>query len=238
MDRCASDTMNYSEEEVERIIRVAADIAMQRRKILTSVDKNNVLATSRLWRKVAERVVREEYPQLQLNHMLVDAMAMDILRAPAELDVVVTENMFGDILSDETSMLPGSLGLLPSASLSASGFGLYEPIHGSAPDIAGKGIANPVGTILSAAMLLRHSLNLPDEAAAIERACADILNRGILTPDVAPPGSQPATTEEVGQAIVNRIRELLPDVPQTLYDKIIDFHSVKKKFRWNSSNVC
>lgn len=164
--------------EVERIIRTAADVAMMRKKKLISVDKANVLATSRLWRATAERVIKEEYPEVELTHMLVDSCAMHMLRAPADLDVLVTGNMFGDILSDESSMIPGSLGLLPSSSNTETGWGLYEPIHGSAPDIAGQGKANPVGTILSAAMLLRISLKMPREADIVEQACRETLASG------------------------------------------------------------
>ena len=221
--------MEYTEKEVERIVRMAAQISMTRSKVLTSVDKNNVLATSRLWRRTAERVIREEFPEVKLNHMLVDAAAMHMLRAPADLDVVVTENMFGDILTDEASMLPGSLGLLPSASLNESGFGLYEPIHGSAPDIAGKGIANPMGTILSAAMLLRHSLKLHEEADAVENACKHVLESGLHTPDICAPGERAATTSEVGDAVVKHILANLPPFPpMTLYDKIYDAHTVSE----------
>ena len=205
----AHDRMTYSEPEVERIVRSAARVAMKRGKVLTSVDKANVLACSRLWRKVAERVVAEEFPELTLKHLLVDAAAMHILRAPAEFDVIVTGNLFGDILSDEASMIPGSLGLLPSASLTESGWGLYEPIHGSAPDIAGQGIANPVGTILSAAMLLRLSLGLGDEADAVEAAVRDTLAAGICTGDVAEKGAKVYKTDEVGAAVLDNLKAKL-----------------------------
>ncbi|WP_026370662.1 3-isopropylmalate dehydrogenase [Kallotenue papyrolyticum] len=204
----ASDLCVYTTHEIERIVRVACELARGRRGKLTSVDKANVLETSRLWRRVATRVVREEYPDLQLEHMLVDAAAMHLLRRPADFDVIVTENMFGDILSDETSMLAGSMGLLPSASLGearAGGgtrLGLYEPIHGSAPDIAGRGIANPLATILSVALLLRHSLGLEAEARAVEAAVQRVLAAGQVTPDIAPPGARPLTTAEVGDAVV------------------------------------
>ena len=201
----ASDLCTYSVAEVERVVRVAGALAMSRRRRLTSIDKANVLETSRLWREVTERVVRAEFPDLQLEHMLVDAAAMHLIRQPRDFDVAVTENLFGDILTDEASMLAGSLGLLPSASLGDGRRGLYEPIHGSAPDIAGKGIANPIGAILSAAMLLRLSLGLEAEAAAVEAAVATAIAGGLRTPDIAPPGTQAATTREAGAAIVSRL---------------------------------
>jgi 3-isopropylmalate dehydrogenase len=206
----ASDVCTYDTLEVERVVRAAALLAAQRRGRLTSVDKANVLETSRLWRSVATRVVREEFPGLELEHLLVDACAMHLLRAPARFDVIVTENMFGDILTDEASMLAGSLGLLPSASLGAprrgrTQPGLYEPIHGSAPDLAGRGVANPVGAILSAALLLRHSLALEEEARAVEVAVAETLDAGALTADVAPAGGRPWSTSEVGAAVAERL---------------------------------
>ncbi len=213
----AIDTCVYTSGEIERIVRVAANLARARRGKLTSVDKANVLETSRLWRSVTTRVVREEFPDIQLEHLLVDACAMHLIRRPAEFDVIVTENMFGDILTDEASMLAGSMGMLPSASLgdgrpraddrpaSSTRMGLYEPIHGSAPDIAGKGIANPVGTILSVALLLRYSLGLEPEARAVEAAVAAALDAGYVTADVAAPGEQAYTTSEVGRAVATRI---------------------------------
>src|SRR5690606_191932 len=171
------------------------------------VDKANVLEVSRLWRSVTIRVLRDEYPDVTLEHVLVDAMAMHLLSRPRDFDVVVTGNLFGDILTDEASMLPGSLGLLPSASLGSSGPGLYEPIHGSAPDIAGKGIANPLATILAAAMLLRHSLNLKDEAAAIETAVDTVLAAGHRTADIAAGGAK-VSTAEMGSHVVAAIAKV------------------------------
>ncbi len=184
----ASDLCSYTVAEVERVVRRACALARGRRGHVTSVDKANVLETSRLWREVAQRVAGEEFPDVTLEHQLVDSMAMHLLSKPRAFDVVVTENMFGDILTDEASMLAGSMGLLPSASLGEGRVGLYEPIHGSAPDIAGRGIANPVGAILSAALLLRHSLGLEEEAACIERAVDEALGAGVFTADLAPEG--------------------------------------------------
>jgi 3-isopropylmalate dehydrogenase len=201
----ASDLCTYSVQEVERITRVAARLAQGRRKKLTSIDKSNVLETSRLWREVVERVMKAEFPDVALDHMLVDSAAMHLIRRPRDFDVCVTENMFGDILTDEASMLAGSLGLLPSASLGDGKRGLYEPIHGSAPDIAGKGIANPVGTILSVAMLLRHSLGLEAEAAAIETAVTSAVGDGARTPDIVASGAKALSTREVGDAILGRL---------------------------------
>ncbi|HEX9108719.1 MAG TPA: 3-isopropylmalate dehydrogenase [Longimicrobiales bacterium] len=203
----ASDLCSYQTHEIERVTRLAAVLALARRGRLTSIDKANVMETSRLWRRTVERVVREEFPGLELEHLLVDAAAMHLLRRPAEFDVLVTENMFGDILTDEASMLAGSIGVLPSASLGrphpATGRakGLFEPIHGSAPDLAGKDVANPIGAILSAALLLRHSLGLEEEASAIEDAVDATLAAGPLTGDVACGGST-ATTTQVGDAVV------------------------------------
>ena len=201
----ASDLCTYTVHEVERITRVAARLAQGRRKKLTSIDKSNVLETSRLWREVVERIMKAEFPDVALDHVLVDAAAMHLIRRPRDFDVCVTENMFGDILTDEASMLAGSLGLLPSASLGDGKRGLYEPIHGSAPDIAGKGIANPVGTILSVAMLLRHSLGLEAEAAAIEKAVTGAIGEGARTPDIVAPGAKAMSTREVGDAILARL---------------------------------
>jgi 3-isopropylmalate dehydrogenase len=204
----AFDTCVYTSAEIERVVRMAATLARGRRRTLTSVDKANVLTTSRLWRSVATRVVRDEFPDITLSHMLVDACAMHLIRRPADFDVIVTENMFGDILTDEASMLAGSMGMLPSASLGAAGaaggsrLGIYEPIHGSAPDIAGRGVANPVGTILSAALLLRYSLGLEAEAVGVERAVWTTIDAGRVTPDLAAPGAAALSTREAGDAIV------------------------------------
>ncbi len=202
--RSAHSTMVYSVGEVERIVRVAAEAARTRRGKLTSVDKANVLEVSRLWRRVAAEVVAQEYPDLDYEVVLVDAMAMHLLSRPSDFDVVVTGNLFGDILTDEASMLPGSMGLLPSASLGDGPPGLYEPIHGSAPDIAGKGIANPVAAILAAALALRHSLGLTDEADAVELAVDRVLDDGFRTADLAA-GGPVSTTAEMGDAVRNAI---------------------------------
>jgi len=201
----ASDLCAYSVGEIERVVRVAARLAQARRGKLTSIDKANVLETSRLWREVTERIVATEFPEIKLEHMLVDSAAMHLLRRPGDFDVAVTENMFGDILTDEASMLAGSLGMLPSASLGDGLRGLYEPIHGSAPDIAGRGIANPYGAILSAALLLRLSLGLSQEAAAVEAAVSEAIGAGVRTPDIAAPGARAATTREAGTAVVSRL---------------------------------
>ncbi|HEY5851339.1 MAG TPA: 3-isopropylmalate dehydrogenase [Lysobacter sp.] len=199
----ASDLCEYTVAEIERVVRRACTLARERRGHVTSVDKANVLETSRLWREVTTRVVREEFPDITLEHQLVDSMAMHLLAKPREYDVIVTENMFGDILTDEASMLAGSLGLLPSASLGEGRVGLYEPIHGSAPDIAGLGSANPYATILSAALLLRHSLGLESEASCIEKAVAAALDAGVFTADIAAAGrgvgTQAATAAVLAQ---------------------------------------
>jgi 3-isopropylmalate dehydrogenase len=200
----ASDLCSYSVGEVERVTRVAARLAAAWRRKLTSIDKSNVLETSRLWREVVTRVMKLEFPDIAVEHILVDAAAMHLIRRPTDFDVIVTENMFGDILTDEASMLAGSLGLSPSASLGDGKRGLYEPIHGSAPDIAGKGIANPIGTILSAAMLLRHSLGLEAEALAIERAVSTSLRNGLRTADIAG-GAAAVSTGEAGRVIAGLI---------------------------------
>jgi 3-isopropylmalate dehydrogenase len=202
--RAAVDTLYYTEHEIERLVRVGFELAMGRRKKLTSVDKANVLASSRLWREVAHEV-RRDYPDVAYEDLLVDACAMHLIRRPGDFDVVVTENMFGDILSDEASMLAGSMGMLPSASLAAGAKGLYEPIHGSAPDIAGQGIANPLACILSCAMLLRTSLGLAEEADAIESIIDVFLAEGYRTADLAYHGERTLTTEEVGDFIAQGI---------------------------------
>jgi 3-isopropylmalate dehydrogenase len=199
----ATDECRYGVAEVERIARVAFRLSAARRSRVTSVDKANVLETSRLWRETVTRVAREEFPAIALEHQLVDSAAMLLLTRPASYDVVVTENLFGDILSDEASMLAGSMGLLPSASL-GSGIGLYEPVHGSAPDIAGRGVANPVGAIASAAMLLRYSFALKDEARAIEAGIEAAFAEGFVTADLAASG-RARSTREVGDFIANRV---------------------------------
>jgi 3-isopropylmalate dehydrogenase len=205
--RTAVDTMTYSEAEIERVMRFACEIACARGRRVTSVDKSNVLACSRLWRETAERVACE-YPHVELRHMLVDTCAMNLLRQPAGFDVIVTENLFGDILSDQAAMLTGSLGLLPSASLGArhtayGQFGLYEPVHGSAPDIARQGIANPVAAILCVALLLRHSLGLIEEATMVEQAVHDALTRGARTRDLGNEVGEALSTRRMGEAVLN-----------------------------------
>ena len=200
----AVDTMVYTRPEVERIAHVAFRLARRRRGLVTSVDKANVLATSRLWR-TAVTAVAQDYPDVTLDHLLVDAATMHLIKRPRTFDVVLTENMFGDILSDETSVLAGSMGLLPSASLADGHFGLYEPIHGSAPDIAGRGVANPLASILSAAMLLRHSLDLHAEARAVEESVARVLDAGHRTPDIATPGQPAVSTHEMGDLVVQAL---------------------------------
>jgi 3-isopropylmalate dehydrogenase len=201
----AVDTMRYSTPEIERVAVRAFELARMRRCRVCSVDKANVLETSRLWRAVVTRVA-DRYPDVACTHMLVDAFAMDVLRRPQAFDVIVTENLFGDILTDEASMLAGALGMLPSASLGAGTLGLYEPIHGSAPDIAGKNIANPIGAILSAALLLRWSLNRDDAAQSIERAVSRVLAAGLRTADIATDGQAPVGTSAMTDAIVSALR--------------------------------
>ena len=198
------DHMRYSVFEVERIVRLAAQAARGRSGRLTSVDKANVLAVSRLWRSVTDRIMTDEFPDLDHETVLVDAMAMHLLSRPREFDVVVTGNLFGDILTDQASMLSGSLGLLPSAAIGGSGPGVYEPIHGSAPDIAGTGSANPLGAILAAAMALRHSLDLETEAAAVEHAVDVVLADGLRTPDISA-GGPSVTTSQMGAAVVSAL---------------------------------
>lgn len=200
----AYDTEAYSEMEVERIARVAFETARKRRKNVVSIDKANVLETSRLWREVVERVAAE-YPDVDLAHMYVDNAAMQLVREPSRFDVAVTSNMFGDILSDEASQITGSIGLLPSASLGDSKCGMYEPIHGSAPDIAGTGKANPMATILSVAMMLKYTFGLSEESDAIESAVKAVLEAGYRTPDILTEGKTLVTTTEVGTLIAERI---------------------------------
>jgi 3-isopropylmalate dehydrogenase len=204
-ENSASDLCRYHTFEIERIVRVAAELARARRGKLCSVDKANVLETSRLWRDVTDRLMAEEFAQIELETLLVDAAAMHLLSRPSDFDVIVTENMFGDILTDEASMLAGSLGMLPSASLGETARGLYEPIHGSAPDIAGQGIANPCGTIASTAMLLRHSLGLAEEADAIEQALAGVISDGARTRDIAAPGETALSTADMTAAILGKL---------------------------------
>jgi len=205
-DETVYNKMTYTASEVARVVRIAAEAAKTRDGRVTSVDKANVLAVSRLWRRVAAEVMAEEYPDIKYDVVLVDAMAMHLIARPRDFDVVVTGNLFGDILTDEGSMLPGSLGLLPSASLGTDGPGLYEPIHGSAPDIAGKGIANPLATILAVAMMLKHSLKLEAEAAAIEQAVDSVLATGLRTPDIAATNEQGIGTIAMGDAVLAALR--------------------------------
>ena len=200
----AVDSMPYSEHEIRRIAIKGFEIAMKRRKKLVSVDKANVLDTSRLWRKVVNEVAKD-YPEVEVSHMLVDNCAMQLVMNPGQFDVVLTENMFGDILSDEASMITGSIGMLSSASLNESKFGLYEPSHGSAPDIAGKGIANPLATILSAAMLLRYSCDLDKEALAVEAAVRQVLADGYRTGDIMSDGCTKVGTTQMGDLVAERI---------------------------------
>jgi 3-isopropylmalate dehydrogenase len=202
--RAAVDTMYYTEAEIGRLMRVAFDLARLRRKKVTSVDKANVLASSRLWREVAHEVAAE-YPDVEYEDILVDACSMYLIRNPGEYDVIATENMFGDILSDEASMLAGSMGMLPSASVAEGKFGLYEPIHGSAPDIAGQGIANPLATILSVAMMLRTTFGLLEEAGAVERAVEAVLAAGHRSPDLAEPGTTAIGTAAMGDLVVGNL---------------------------------
>src|SRR4051812_2208920 len=201
----ATDLCSYSAAEIERITRVAGRLAMARSRKIVSVDKANVLETSRLWREVAERVIKSEFPSVSIEHALVDSTAMHLIRRPRDYDVLLTENMFGDILTDEGAMLASSLGLLPSASIGDGRRGLYEPIHGSAPDITGKGIANPVGTVLSVALLLRHSLGLETEAAAVEAAVWNAIDGGARTADFAGKEHAVLTTRAMGDAILGAL---------------------------------
>ena len=206
--RSAVDTMTYTEAEVERVARVAFDLAVQRRKSVTSVDKHNILATSRLWREIVNEVAHD-YPAVELTHLLVDNASMQLVRRPRDFDVIVTENMFGDILSDEAAILSGSIGNLPSASFGAGPpgrtFGMYEPIGGTAPDIAGKHIANPTGAILSAALLLRYSLNDEVSASRIESAVEQVFARGVRTRDLSGPAGSYADTRQFGDAVLQNV---------------------------------
>ncbi|MCR4989801.1 MAG: 3-isopropylmalate dehydrogenase [Lachnospiraceae bacterium] len=200
----AIDTLEYTEEEIRRIAIKAFEIAGKRRKKVISVDKANVLDSSRLWRSVVNEVSKD-YPDIELEHMLVDNCAMQLVKDPSQFDVVLTENMFGDILSDEASMITGSIGMLSSASLNDTKFGLYEPSHGSAPDIAGKNIANPIATILSAAMMLRYTFDLDKEADSIEKAVSDVLDEGFRTGDIYTEGTKKLSCSEMGSEIAGRI---------------------------------
>ena len=199
-ERQGFNTMVYAEHEVERVARVAFDAARKRRKKICSVEKANVLETSGLWREVVVRVARD-YPDIELSHMYVDNAAMQLVRAPKQFDVIVTGNIFGDILSDEAAMLTGSIGMLPSASLDAANKGMYEPIHGSAPDIAGKGVANPLATILSVALMLRYTLNEAALAARVEKAVSNVLDQGLRTGDIYTEGTKKVGTKEMGDAV-------------------------------------
>jgi 3-isopropylmalate dehydrogenase len=200
------DTCFYTEQEIARVVRVGFELARGRRKVLHSIDKANVLATSRLWRQVAEEVARD-YPDVRLEHMLADSCAMHLIRRPTDFDVLVADNLFGDLLTDEASMLAGSLGLMPSASLGRRRLGLYEPIHGSAPDIAGQDKANPLATILSVALLLRYSLRLENEAQAIERAVDAALEQGLRTPDLADSRGAAVSTSQMGEAVARAVQD-------------------------------
>ncbi|MCG8314776.1 MAG: 3-isopropylmalate dehydrogenase [Pseudomonadales bacterium] len=203
-ERQGYNTYVYSESEIERIGRLAFDLAMKRDKRVCSVDKSNVLEVTELWREIMENIAKD-YPEVELSHMYVDNAAMQLVRAPKQFDVMVTGNMFGDILSDAAAMLTGSIGMLPSASLDKYGKGMYEPCHGSAPDIAGQGIANPLATILSAAMMLRYSFGHGDVADQIEKAVSTVLDKGYRTPDIFTEGDERVSTEQMGQAVVDAL---------------------------------
>ena len=207
-DRHAVNTLRYSAREIRRISRVAFEAARGRRRKVTSVDKANILETSQLWREIVTETARA-YPDVALEHLYVDNAAMQLLARPKDFDVILTENMFGDILSDEAAMLAGGIGMLPSASLGET-TGLYEPVHGSAPDIAGRGVANPLGAILSAAMLLRHSLGMPDEARRVESAVGQVLDEGARTADLARPGQRPIGTREMGERVRRALERPAP----------------------------
>lgn len=200
----AYDTEKYSVHEVERIAKVAFDIAMKRKKKLVSVDKANILESSRLWREVVNRLAKQ-YPEVEVSHMYVDNAAMQLVRHPKQFDVIVTSNMFGDILSDEASMITGSIGMLPSASLGTDKTGMYEPVHGSAPDIAGQDKANPLATIVSAAMMLRYSFHLSREADAVEEAVGKVLDQGYRTGDIMSEGMKPVGTKEMGRLVIKEL---------------------------------
>ncbi len=204
-DNSSYDTMYYSVPEIERVLRVGFDAAMKRKKKVCVVDKANILETSRMWREVTARVAKE-YPEVEYSHLYVDNCSMQLIRNPHQFDVIITTNMFGDILSDEASMLTGSIGMLASASLGETTLGMYEPIHGSAPDIAGKNLANPIATILSAAMMLRYSFGLETEAKAIEKAVDDVLDQGYRTGDIFSEGMKRVGTVEMGTLITNLIK--------------------------------
>ena len=206
-DNHASDLCIYHDYEVDRIVRLASNIAMTRRKKLASIDKANVLETSRFWRNRTNNIVTTEFPDIDLEHILVDAAAMYLISKPSEFDVIVTENMFGDILTDEASMLAGSMGMLPSASIGEGIKGLYEPIHGSAPDIAGQGVANPCGMILSIALLLRYSLKLEDEASFLEKSVENVISAGARTKDIATTGQVVLNTEEMTNCIIRDLKK-------------------------------
>ena len=203
-ESCASDLMAYREHEIRRILRVGFETAMKRNRRLCSVDKANVLDSSKLWRKLVNEM-SAQYPEVEVRHMYVDNCAMQIVRDPSQFDVIVTENLFGDILSDEASQITGSIGMIPSSSMGDGSRGLYEPIHGSAPDIAGQDIANPIGMILAAAMMLRYSLDMPREAEAVEQAVSAALEDGVRTSDIAAPGQAAVGCAAMGQAIARRI---------------------------------
>ena len=200
----AFDTLRYSEKEIERVLRVGFAAALKRRKKVTVVDKANILETSRFWREVTARVAKD-YPEVEVNFLYVDNCSMQLIRNPHQFDVIITENMFGDILSDEASMLTGSIGMLASASLGESKLGMYAPIHGSAPDIAGQDLANPIATVLSAAMMLRYSFDLEEEAQAIESAVTKVLDEGYRTGDIYSEGCKKVGTKEMGRLIAERI---------------------------------